>query len=363
MLAKYTHSGESLSQQDNTMHVLNVMLGSGGGGIESAFADYTTMLAAQGHQVTCCIAPGAFIEKYLPAGATKVQLVQGSQFDPRAVWNAGALLRSTKPQVVITHGKRAFQIFSLARKLFARDVKLVNVLHRHRYKGLKGADRIITVSRTIREEAIQSGVPERKLVYIPNALMHVPEAIPEALRPVPVIGVLGRFVPEKGVDIFLDALALLKERNVAFTARIAGEGALKEELHQQAEKLGVAGSIEWLGWIDDVPTFYRSLDIFCLPSRSESFGIAVLGAMAHAKAVVSTRTPGPSEFLYHTRNALLCSITPQALACALAEMLAAPTRTLQLAAAARETALQFSAELVGKQLSDFLKDVAGGAAS
>lgn len=345
------------------MHVLNVMLGSKGGGIESAFADYATMLVAEGHQVTNCIAPGAFIEKYLPASSAKVELVQGSQFDPRAVWKAGALLRSIKPQVVVTHGKRAFQIFSLACTLFARDVKLVNVLHRHRYKGLKSADRIITVSRTIREEAIQSGVPERKVIYIPNALMHVPEVKPEALRPVPVIGVLGRFVPEKGIDIFLEALALLKERNVAFKARIAGEGSLEELLQQKAQVLGVGANIEWLGWIDDVPAFYRSLDIFCLPSRSESFGIAVLGAMAHAKAVVSTRTLGPSEFLYHTRNALLCNITAQALACALAEMIAAPTRTLQFAAAARETALQFRAELVGKQLSDCLKDVAGGAAS
>ncbi len=345
------------------MHVLNVMLGSKGGGIESAFADYATMLLAEGHQVTNCTAPGAFIEKYLPAGAGKVKLVQGSQFDPKAVWKAGILLRSIKPQVVVTHGKRAFQIFSLARAFFARDVKIVNVLHRHRYKGLKSADCVITVSRAIREEAILSGVPERKLAYIPNALMHVPDAKPEALRPVPVIGVLGRFVPEKGVDIFLEALALLKARDVAFTARIAGEGALNEELHRQAQTLGVAGNIEWLGWVDDVPAFYRSIDIFCLPSRTESFGIAVLGAMAHARAVVSTRTIGPSEFLYHTRNALLCNITPQALACALAEMLAAPTRTLQLAGAARETALQFRAELVGKQLSDCLKDVAGGAAS
>lgn len=344
------------------MHILNVMLGRSGGGIETAFADYSTMLLDAGHQVTNCIAPGALIEKYLPQKAAKITLVQGSQFDPSAVWKAGNLLRNVKPQVVITHGKRAFQIFSLARTLFARDVKLVNVLHRHRYKGLKGADRIITVSRTIREEAIESGIAEQKLVYIPNALMHVPDAKPETLREVPVIGVLGRFVPEKGVDIFLEALAMLKICKLSFKVRIAGEGALKDELKALAEKLGVADHIEWLGWVDDLPAFYRSIDVFCLPSRAESFGIAVLAAMAYAKPVVSTRTLGPSEFLLHTRNALLCNSEAEPLAKALAEMLAVPQRALQLAEAARETALTFRAELVGKQLSECLKNVVNGAA-
>jgi glycosyltransferase involved in cell wall biosynthesis len=340
------------------MHILNVMLSSGSGGIESAFADYAAMLLAEGHhRVTCCTVPQAHIVKRLPEKARWVVLKNSSQFDPMAVLRAGAILRKEKPHVIITHGKRAFQLFALARRLFARDIKLVNVLHRHRYKDLKAADCIITVSRTIREEAIRAGIPENRVVHIPNALMTVPEATPRPFPSVPVIGALGRFVPEKGVDIFLEALGILRTRNSAFRVCIAGDGALKQTLHQQSEKLGLAGVIEWLGWVDDVPAFYESIDIFCLPSRAESFGLAVLGAMAHAKPVVATRTIGPSEFLVHESNALLCDISASALADGLAAMLAQPEKALKLAAAARETALRYSADNVGKQIGECLNTV------
>lgn len=339
------------------MHILNVMLSKGGGGIESAFADYATMLIAQGHSITCCTSPEAFIISQLPHAAAKLELSNNSQFDPLAVLRAGLMLRRNKFDIILTHGKRAFQLFVLARKLFAPKVKLVNVLHRHRYKNLKAADCIITVSRAIREEAIKAGMPQERVVHIPNALMSVPDAQPKPFQAVPVLGVLGRFVPEKGVDIFISALALLKKRNIAFRARIAGEGAMQFELRQQAVLLELDNHIEWLGWVNDVPAFYESIDIFCMSSRAESFGLALLNAMAYAKPVVSTRTIGPSEFLVHGKNALLCDFTPDAVADAVMDMLATPARSATLAMAARETALLYSSDTVGKQLDACLQEM------
>lgn len=339
------------------MHILNVMLSSGGGGIESAFADYAAMLAAGGHSVTCCTVRDAFILKHLPAGVGHEVLANRSQFDPLAVWHAGKLLKRVKPQVVITHGKRAFQIFALARQLFARKVKLVNVLHRHRYKDLQAADLIITVSRAIRDEAMAYGIPEKKLVHIPNAILQIPQAVPAAFRTPPVVGVLGRLVPEKGVDIFLSALALLKKKNISCRARIAGEGEIKDTLQRQADWLGIQDSVEWLGWVEDVPAFYNSIDVYCQPSRAESFGLALLGAMAQAKPVVSTRTLGPSEYLAHEKNAMLSDFTPESLADALEDMMVAPARAMQLALAARETAQGYGADKVGRQLSECLQQL------
>ncbi len=106
------------------------------------------------------------------------------------------------------------------------------------------------------------------------------------------IGYIGRFVPEKGIDVLIDAARLLQ-----FSARIvlAGDGPEREQLVSLAEKNGLSGHIEWHGAIphDRLPDFYRGLDILVLPSRTtrnwqEQFGRVLVEAMACGTAVVGS---------------------------------------------------------------------------
>lgn len=105
------------------------------------------------------------------------------------------------------------------------------------------------------------------------------------------VGFIGRLVPEKGVDVLLQALA----KAPALHARIAGSGPLASELVDRATRLGVSDRVELVGALPPpaVPAFYRSVDVLAVPSLptgrwTEQFGRVAIEAMACGVPVVSS---------------------------------------------------------------------------
>jgi glycosyltransferase involved in cell wall biosynthesis len=107
-----------------------------------------------------------------------------------------------------------------------------------------------------------------------------------------VIGYVGRLVPEKGVDLLIDALALLPER---CHLRLVGGGPLAEPLRRHAAACGVHNRVEFVPPVPTsaIPTALAGMDVLVLPSRSratwmEQFGRALIEAMACGVPVVGT---------------------------------------------------------------------------
>lgn len=103
---------------------------------------------------------------------------------------------------------------------------------------------------------------------------------------------IGRLVYYKGCSVLIDAFAQIRE-NAELT--IIGDGALKEELQHQAEKLGVVKNIHFLGHVSDkvIRENLEKADVFVFPSieRSEAFGLVQLEAMAYGIPVINTNLP------------------------------------------------------------------------
>ncbi|MDJ0962263.1 MAG: glycosyltransferase family 4 protein [Acidimicrobiia bacterium] len=93
----------------------------------------------------------------------------------------------------------------------------------------------------------------------------------------PVLGCVSRFVPRKGQDRVLRAAALLAERGTAVKVLIVGKGRKEQSLRRLADRLGVdahfAVDVPW----GDLPSLYRSMDIFCMPCRTRWGGLEVEG--------------------------------------------------------------------------------------
>lgn len=99
-------------------------------------------------------------------------------------------------------------------------------------------------------------------------------ALPEHVQ---LIGCSGRMEAVKGQNVLIDAL---KELPNNIHLSFAGSGSMKQALQQQAQKLGLSKRIHFLGHIDQMPTFYQALDLFCLPSLNEGFPLSPLEAQA-----------------------------------------------------------------------------------
>lgn len=78
---------------------------------------------------------------------------------------------------------------------------------------------------------------------------------------------------------------------------IGGDGPEMANLKFQSEDLRLGDRVKFIGWIKDVKSFLKRIDIFVLPSLDEPFGIAVLEERAMGKTIVSTKSQGPKEIL------------------------------------------------------------------
>jgi glycosyltransferase involved in cell wall biosynthesis len=106
------------------------------------------------------------------------------------------------------------------------------------------------------------------------------------------IGYAGGLLPEKGLDLLLQACAKLQG---AWQLRLVGDGESRAALVALAEKLGITDRVRFDSRLEShaMPLFYQNLDVFVLPSRTlpswkEQFGRVLIEAMSSAVAVVGS---------------------------------------------------------------------------
>ncbi|MDQ6965492.1 MAG: glycosyltransferase family 4 protein, partial [Mariprofundaceae bacterium] len=108
---------------------------------------------------------------------------------------------------------------------------------------------------------------------------------------------VGRLEAFKGHDVLLDAWQPFSDKYPEARLCIAGSGSLLGSLQQQAERLGIARSVQFAGHLsaEEVHQWMAAADLFVLPSRSEPFGIVLLEAMRHGLPVVASNVGGVPE--------------------------------------------------------------------
>lgn len=143
-----------------------------------------------------------------------------------------------------------------------------------------------------------------------------------------IVGFAGRFVSEKGFDVLLRALPLLRTRVPDVHLVFAGEANVHyERFFEQCRPLVTAAGdrLVLLGLLRDpqrIADFHAMCDVFALPSRSEMMALVQVEAMLAGTPVVATDIPGARVVVRDTGYGLLCEPeSPESLAGALAEAL------------------------------------------
>jgi glycosyltransferase involved in cell wall biosynthesis len=160
----------------------------------------------------------------------------------------------------------------------------------------------------------------------------------------PIVGVLGRLDPQKGQEEFLRSLPSVLERRPDVCYVIAGdetqgEAGYRDYLVDLAGKLGVAEHVRFLPFTENVAEFLAAIDVFVLPSYSETFGLVLIEAMAMQKPVVATSAGGVPEIVENGWDGILVPPRDErALATAIALLLKNATLRVSLSRHAREDA-------------------------
>jgi len=121
----------------------------------------------------------------------------------------------------------------------------------------------------------------------------------------PLVGVVARLAPVKGIKFLLDAMPRVLESvpNAHFV--IAGDGASRQKLESQARAMNLAGKIHFLGMRSDVPALYRAFDCLVLPSLQEGTPVSLIEALAASVPVVASDVGGVSLLVQHEQSGLL----------------------------------------------------------
>jgi glycosyltransferase involved in cell wall biosynthesis len=154
-----------------------------------------------------------------------------------------------------------------------------------------------------------------------------------------IIGIAKSLRPEYGIDILIRAFASLAAKHKYIRLKIAGKGLYAQEYKNMVKNLGIDDSVEFLGFVEhsELPTLFSELDIFVMPSKDESFGVAAVEASATGLPVVASNVGGiPEVVVDNVTGYLVEKKNMEKLAEAIEKLIHDPRLRLEMGKAGRE---------------------------
>ena len=244
-----------------------------------------------------------------------IRITNLSFLNPVKVYRISRIFKREKVGVLVTNLSGDMKVASIAGKIAG----VPRIIYRrgsaipirnspiNRYLFRRVITRIIANSKETKRTILANNellVPNDKIrviyngVYLPR-YRNDAKPLYKATKDEIVLGSAGRLSEEKGHHYLLEMMQLLKDERFRFKLLIAGEGQLLHTLKRRARKLGIEDCVEFLGFVEEMPAFFRSIDIFLLSSHYEGFGYVIAEAMASRKPVVAFDIKSSGEIISH----------------------------------------------------------------
>lgn len=215
-------------------------------------------------------------------------------------------------------------------------------------RALRRSDRISTSTAVEREALVALGVDRARVRIIPPGTdpSRFADRNPSEARLLldlpdrPTVGYLGRLVPYKGIDVLLEAVALLWTTNPEVNVLVAGSTSSWTGLDELLDRARLLGGDRLILRADfdaaDKSTLLSACDVVACPSRDESFGMVTVEAWAARRPVVAADIAAVRDVVEEGMDALLIPVgDASALAEAISTLLRDPTRARLFGAAGR----------------------------
>lgn len=284
-----------------------------------------TGLADRGHPTHVATRPGTPLARRLAGTPVRVhEMACRGEWDLAAARRLAGLARENRVELVAAHASHPHGLAVWARWFGMRAPLVVHrrvdfPVRAHFFNRGKYAApaAYIAISEAVKAILVQGGVPAAKIAVISSgvpAFAAVPGAREKlaaefGLDPaLPWVGDVASLVDHKGHAHLLAAWSRLRRDGIRAELILIGDGPLGESLRLQAERLGIAGAVHWLGWREDVPAWLSALDVFVMTSVTEGLCTAILDAMAARIPVVATAAGGIPELVRDGQTGLLAPV-------------------------------------------------------
>lgn len=303
------------------MKVLQVSSATEFGGGERHFVDLCRSLIERNHQVFVVLRPtNKWQDKldFLPPENIFHVSIRNS-FGVFSGQKIAKFIRKNNIEIVHAHVARDYFPTSLACWI-AKTPKFIITRHvlfplKSFYRfALKNLAKAIAVSSAVETELAKT-FPREKIMAISNGINVDHFGNGDKLKPreqfrfehnIPsdsqLIVIVGELKALKGQEDFVLASQIVAEKfPKAYFIIVGKEPSFEKKYRQKLKRLikvfGLKEKYLWLNWVEDTATLLHTCDVFVSASHTESFGLAILEAMASGTAVVATETKGASELL------------------------------------------------------------------
>ena len=215
--------------------------------------------------------------------------------------------------------------------------------------GIEQSDGVTAVSHYLREKTIQVFEPSNQIEVIPNFVdpARFAPRLESSCRKEQFVKKgerlllhISNFRPSKGVTDVVRVFAAVR-REVPSRLLLVGDGPERVPSREVADQLGVTKWIRWLGQLDAVEEVIGCADLFLLPSRNESFGLAALEAMSAAVPVIASNAEGLPELVRNGETGYLLAVGDvEGMARRSIEILSDEKRHAAMSEAARRVAIE-----------------------
>jgi glycosyltransferase involved in cell wall biosynthesis len=347
------------------LRILHISSARSLGGGERHLADLANALARRGHEVYAALRPRS------PLGAELTEVPAENIFAVRLrnaldLGSAHALarfVRARRIEVVHAHVARDYPLAAMAcwRNRRAKLIVTRHVLfrlNRLHTLTLARASRVIAVSRAVERALLaQKILRPRKVTVIPNGIdfrrfdadvdAFDREEFRRRLKVAPgsfLVGTVGELKRQKGQEDFLRAAAVVARDDGSTHFVIAGadaghRGEHRAALERLSAELQLKNRVSFTGRVEEVAPLLRALDVYVSASHTESFGLAIVEAMAAGLPVVTTATAGAREIVRDEETGLVVPVGDhEALAAAVLRLLNSENERARLGRAASAVA-------------------------
>ncbi|HEY7282278.1 MAG TPA: glycosyltransferase family 4 protein [Actinomycetota bacterium] len=225
------------------------------------------------------------------------------------------VFRALRPDILQVNLPMAWSgRYAILAGLLLRSARLIAVDHSPLPAYSRGILRYrqLTIPREAAHVAVSTALARHveRLAKLPSGRVRViyngvegtgPPPVERPRQAPPVVGVVARLSREKGLDVFLRAMAELPQARSV----IVGDGPERPQLEELARTLCLTDRVTWTGWRDDVRDLLPSFDVFALPSRAEGLPVTVVEAALAERPIVATEIGGIREIVVPGETGLL----------------------------------------------------------
>ena len=288
------------------MRILNAIHAQYVGGVNAMFRNYTESLIDGGHEVALLISDYKKENYEDLLGVKKIFKLANLNpvFD---VIKLLFILIKFKPDFIFCHSNRIIKRMRIL-KYFTK-AKSVAINHGITFKSSLSCDYIININEEINEMVLRSNVDSSRCFVINNAIKIQEKFFTKSINNPLVIGIYGRIEERKGFDILIKAAEILKKNDLNFLLKIGGFSVLpnynQQSLEDLARSCDIIDECKFVGIVTDKKEFFSDIDILCVPSREEPFGLVILEGFLHSTLVISSNSDGAKILIKNGENGII----------------------------------------------------------